>query len=158
LGILAMRAEGNMTDGPSDEIDTIAYAVSYHQAAELIAKSTHWTDNHGLIVPFFALIGFALENGLKAVLEHRKVDRSNKWFHSHDLIKLRNLVREQGLWFLPNIDAIIEEIATQHQEHHFRYPQKAKTAKLSKPPNVALLTDAMLRMVFDFIDGHQRID
>ena len=142
----------------SDEIDTIAYAVSYQQAAELIADSTDWTDNHGLIVPFFALVGFALENGLKAVLEHRNIDRSLNWFHSHDLVKLRELVRKEGLFFLPNIDALIDEMAVHHKNHHFRYPQKAGVAELQKPPTVALLTDAALRMVFDFIDGHSRID
>jgi hypothetical protein len=99
-----------------------------------------------------------LENGLKAVLEHRKVDRSLKWFHSHDLIYLRELTREEGLWLLPNMDALIEHMAPHHHEHHFRCPQKAKTAELAMPPTVAVLTDGMLRMVFDFIDGHSRID
>jgi hypothetical protein len=39
------------------------------------------------VVPFYALVGFALENGLKAALEHRAVDRSLNWFHSHDLLR-----------------------------------------------------------------------
>lgn len=142
----------------SDEIDTIAYAVSYLQAAELISKSTNWADNHGLIVPFFALIGFSLENGLKAVLEHRKVDRSLNWFHSHDLLKLRDLVHAEGLLFLPNVEDLIEAMAVHHKEHHFRYPQKARTSELKNPPAVSILTDAALRMVFDFIDGHSRLD
>jgi hypothetical protein len=147
-----------MTDRASDEIDTMAYAVSFQQAAELISKSTNWTDNHGLIVPFFALIGFSLENGLKAVLEHRKVDHSLKWFHSHDLLKLRDLVRNEGLWFLPGMDALIDAMAAHHLEHHFRYPQKARSVELAMPPEVAFLTEAILRMAFDFIDGHSRIE
>jgi hypothetical protein len=75
-------------DRPSDEIDTMAYAVSFLAAAERLAEAD-WTDNHPRVVPFYALVGFALENGLKAVLEYRAVDRSLNWFHSHDLQKLR---------------------------------------------------------------------
>ena len=88
-------------DRSSDEIDTIAYAVSFLQAAECIAN-TDWTDNHPLVVPFYALVGFALENKLKAALEHRGVDRSLNWFRSHDLQKLRDLARQEGLRLVPN--------------------------------------------------------
>jgi hypothetical protein len=56
-----------VTDRASDETDTIAYAVSFSEAADLVARSVDWRDNHGLVVPFFALIGFALENGLSGV-------------------------------------------------------------------------------------------
>jgi hypothetical protein len=143
-------------DRPSDEIDTMAYAVSFLAAAELLAE-TDWTDNHPLVVPFYALVGFALENGLKAVLEHRVVDRSLNWFHSHDLQKLRDLARQEGLCLVPNADALIDDLAVHHKEHHFRYPQKARRAELMKPPSVVILTDAVLRMAFDFIDGHSRI-
>lgn len=144
-------------DRTSDEIDTMAYAVSFLQAAEVISKSD-WSDNHPLVVPFFALIGFSIENGLKAVLEHRKVDRSLNWFHSHDLQKLRDLARQEGLWILPNVDALIDDLNVPHSEHHFRYPQKARTAELLNPQTVVILTDAMLRMAFDFIGAHARID
>jgi hypothetical protein len=54
-------------DRPSDEIDTMAHAVSFLAAAERLAD-TDWTDNHPLVVPFYALVGFALENGLKSCL------------------------------------------------------------------------------------------
>ena len=81
---------------PSDEMDTIAYAASFLGAAERLAE-TEWTDNHTLIVPFYMLIGFSLENGLKAVLEFSGTDRSLNWFHSHDLTKLRQLAEGKGL-------------------------------------------------------------
>jgi hypothetical protein len=83
-------------DRASDEVDTIAYAVSFLKGAERLAD-TEWDGNHPLVVPFYALVGFALENGLKAALEHRAVDRSLKWLHSHDL---------QGLFLPPNADAL----------------------------------------------------
>jgi hypothetical protein len=91
-------------------------------------------------------------------LEHRAVDRSLKWFHSHDLQKLRDLARQEGLYLVPDADALIDDLAVHHKEHHFRYPQKAKRAELMKPPTVVILTDAVLRMVFDFIDGHSRMN
>jgi hypothetical protein len=99
-----------------------------------------------------------LENGLKAALEHRAVDRSLKWFHSHDLQMLRDLTRKEGLFLLPNADALIDELSIHHKEHHFRYPQKARRSELTKPSTAVILTDAILRMVFDFIDGHARVD
>jgi len=147
-----------MTDRPSDEMDTMAYAVSFSEAAALIARSVDWRDNHGLVVPFFALIGFALENGLKAVLEQRKVDRSLKWFHSHDLKHLRELTRQVGFQLLPMMDALIDDMSVHHLEHRFRYPQKARIAELQVPPTVTVLTDGFLRIVFDFIDGHSRME
>jgi hypothetical protein len=104
------------------------------------------------------MIGFALENGLKAVLEHRKVDRSLKWFHSHDLTHLRELTRQAGFQLLPRMDALIDDMSPHHLEHRFRYPQKARTAELEMPPTVAVLTDGFLRMVFDFIDAHSRME
>jgi hypothetical protein len=125
----------------------IAYAVAYQQAAELIARSSNWTDNHGLIVPFFGLIGFALENAMKALLEHRLVEPKKDWFHSHDLKQLRDLVSKEGLSVSSDANAFIDGFAIHHKEHHFRYPQKARHAELMKPPTVVILTDVVLRMI-----------
>jgi hypothetical protein len=75
---------------PSDEMDTIAYAVSFLEAAKRLAEA-EWEDNHPLIVPFYMLIGFSLENALKAVLEFNGSNTTTKWSHSHDLQKLRLL-------------------------------------------------------------------
>jgi hypothetical protein len=82
---------------------------------------------------------------LKAVLEHRAVHRSLNWFHSHDLQKLRDLARQEGLCLVPNADALIDNLAVHHKEHHFRYPQKARRAELMKPPTVVILTDTVPR-------------
>jgi len=60
---------------PSDEIDTVAYAVSFMKAAKRLAEGKEeWEDNHSLIVPFYMLIGFSLENALKAILEFNGSD------------------------------------------------------------------------------------
>ena len=64
---------------PSDEMDTIAYAVSFMEASKKLAE-TEWEDNHPLIVPFYLLIGFSLENALKAVLEFNASNKSTNGF------------------------------------------------------------------------------
>ena len=83
---------------PSNEMDTIAYAISFLDAAKVIEKSDEpWDDNAPLIVPFYALIGFSIENGLKTVLEFAKVEPKGSWFHSHDLKILRQKSEQNGL-------------------------------------------------------------
>jgi len=71
------------------KLKTVAYAVSFMKAAKRLAEGEEWEDNHSLIVPFYMLIGFSLENALKAVLEFNGSDPGTKWSHSHDLQKLR---------------------------------------------------------------------
>jgi hypothetical protein len=143
---------------PSDEIDTIAYAVSFLEAAKVLAPQT-MGDNHTLIVPFYALIGFSLENGLKALLEHGKVEPRTKWFHSHDLSALRNLVEEElGIELREGSAQFIDHLSTPHLEHHFRYPQKADRVELNKPPAAVDLTERILISIFLQIDGPARIE
>lgn len=147
-----------MRQKPSDEIDTIAYAVSFLEAAKVLAPQI-MGDNHALIVPFYALIGFSLENGLKALLEHGKVEPRNKWFHSHDLSALRNLVEEKlGLELREESAQFIDHLSTPHLEHHFRYPQKADRVELNQPPAAVDLTERILTSIFLQIDGPARIE
>jgi hypothetical protein len=141
---------------PSDETDTIAYAVSYLIAAEVIGRNEEsWTDNHTLIVPFYALIGFALENCLKSVLEFRKVNPTSKWFHSHDLTGLRKLAEEAGFRMANDEAGFIDGISVAHQEHHFRYPQKAGRIELAGVERALALTDGLLKRAFHLIGGPQ---
>jgi hypothetical protein len=83
-----------MNRKPSDETDTIADAVSFLQAAKRLS-GPQWEDNHPLVVPFYMLIGFSLENGLKTVLEFHKTDRKFKWHNSHNLTLLRELCADR---------------------------------------------------------------
>jgi hypothetical protein len=143
---------------PSDEIDTVAYAVSYLEAAKVLATQK-MDDNHSLIVPFYGLIGFSLENGLKALLEHGKVEPRNKWFHSHDLSALRNLAEEKlGFEFQEARAQFIDHLSKPHLEHHFRYPQKADRIDLNRPPAAVELTERIMIAIFLRIDGRARIE
>jgi hypothetical protein len=142
---------------PSDEIDTVAYAVSFLEAAKLLAAQK-MDDNHALIVPFYALIGFSLENGLKALLEHGNVEPRNKWSHSHNLSALRKLAeKELGIELREEGAQFIDHLSTPHLEHHFRYPQKAGRIELDEPPAAVDLTERILISIFLQIDGPARI-
>jgi hypothetical protein len=143
---------------PSDEIDTVTYAIAYWEAAKVLATQITG-DNHTLIVPFYALIGFSLENGLKAMLERGKVEPRNKWFHSHNLSDLRKLVEEELDLDLSEESAqFIDHLSTPHLEHHFRYPQMAANIELNEPPYAVDLTKRTLTSIFVQIGGVARIE
>ena len=141
---------------PSDEMDTIAYAVSFMEASKKLAE-TEWEDNHPLIVPFYLLIGFSLENALKAVLEFNASNKSTNWFHSHDLRKLREIAETHGFRLGPDLREFIDHLSPLHKDHHFRYPQKAEIAHLMKPSPAALLTEQLLTNAFLAIEGVMRM-
>lgn len=143
------------SDTPSDEIDTVAYAVSFLQAARRLS-GPKWEDNHPLVVPFYMLIGFSLENGFKAFLEGRKTDRSLKWFHSHDLSYLRRLCSERMMFLDPVQIEFVEQLSPMHRQHHFRYPQNAAATVLDQPSTAVRITNAILRCIFRAIGGVSR--
>ena len=64
---MTSRKEPVPRAAPSDEIDTIAYAVSFLRAATKLSD-LRWEDNHPLVIPFYMLIVFSIENGFKANL------------------------------------------------------------------------------------------
>jgi hypothetical protein len=148
----------SLTKKPSDEIDTIAYSVSYLQAAKILAERGI-EDNGSLIVPFYALIGFSLENGLKAVLEFLKVEPRSDWFYSHDLTALRKCVEAKAEVEFSDVAAeFIDHLSTPHREHHFRYPQKATQMALNKPPAAIEMTERLLISIFEAINGPSRVE
>ena len=65
---MTSRKEPVPRAAPSDEINTIAYAVSFLRAATKLS-GPRWEDNNPLVIPFYMLIGFSIENGFKAILE-----------------------------------------------------------------------------------------
>jgi hypothetical protein len=144
---------------PSDEIDTVAYAVSFMKAAKVLAEEDkEWEDNHPLIVPFYMLIGFSLENALKAVLEFNGSDPKTNWSHSHDLQKLRLLAEHHDFAVTDDLRDFIDHLSPLHRDHYFRYPQKAQPARLLKPIAATELTEGLLVKVFLAIDGVKHVD
>jgi len=141
---------------PSDETDTIAYAASFLVAAKRLS-GPRWEDNHPLVVPFYMLIGFCLENGFKSVLEFHQADRKLKWHNSHHLSHLRSLCADRCLFLDPEQVAFVDGLSPMHEEHHFRYPQKAGTAILLQPGVAIWMTEMILRTAFMKIGGPARV-
>jgi hypothetical protein len=115
---------------PSDPEDRLAYAVSLLQGAAAIAADAHGRAGRRHILPFFLLIGFALENGLKAYLQYRGVDQIEKIDRpplAHDLNRLAALAQGSGLIFSTDSVRLIESLSDSHMNHRFRYPKNAGT-------------------------------
>jgi hypothetical protein len=117
-----------------------------------------WADNHPLVVPFYMLICFCLENGFKSVLEFHQTDRKLKWHNSHNLTQLRILCAERCLFLDPQQISFVDGLSPLHQEFHFRYPQKAGIALLLQPGVAISVTEAILRSAFQKIGGPARTD
>lgn len=144
---------------PSDESDTIGWAVALHLGAEaLAAVGPPRTSNPRHSLPFYLLVGFSLENGLKATLEFKKLDpKIGKWTHSHKLAELLDLA--QGVGFRPDPIAIafIQRFSPYHEQFQFRYPAKSGTVELPDAEIVVQLVEDTLRRAFDFIGGRARL-
>ena len=144
-------------DTPSNEIDTFAYAFSFRDAAKKVSSSEVWDDNAPMVVPFYLLIGFSVENCLKAALEFKAHNNASNWTHSHDLAHLRKLANQCGLHFQTEVIDFVDHLSPLHRQHQFRYPQKAERAELLKPEPALQLTDLILGKTFEFINGPSRM-
>ena len=58
-----------MTDDTDLHIDKLAYAVALLEGAKRIHSSAPGEDISRIGIPFYLLIGFSIENGLKALLQ-----------------------------------------------------------------------------------------
>jgi hypothetical protein len=154
--------QGKMTDqsATSDEMDTIGYAISFRIGAEALAPfvTVDGSKNEkNLVLSFYLLAGFSIENGLKSVLEFSRTDRSLRWAHSHDLSKLLRICRDAGFIVAPEVATFVDTISTHHKEHHFRYPQKAGEANLPNGREALALLEYLLSDAFQFIRGPVRL-
>lgn len=116
--------------GPQDPEDRLAYAVSLMQGAAAIAADAHGRAGRRHILPFFLLIGFALENGLKAHLQYCGLDKTEKIDRpplAHDLNRLLALATTSGLVLPHDSVRLIDSLSKSHLNHEFRYPKNAGT-------------------------------
>ncbi len=154
---MTSRKEPVPRAAPSDEINTIAYAVSFLRAATKLS-GPRWEDNNPLVIPFYMLIGFSIENGFKAILEQRNAERSLGWKNSHDLALLRQLCADRMVFLDPIQIELVDRLSPMHKEHHFRYPQKAGVVELDQPFVAIRITDRILRCAFHAIGGPSRME
>jgi hypothetical protein len=152
-------AKTDVVTTPSNEIDTVAYAVNLWSAATVLSKIIPNGKHHPLSIAFFLLIGFSIENALKAVIEYKKPVIAGGWSRSHDLTRLRQITEDQG-FIIANASVVrfIDALSPLHREHQFRYPQKAGIANLIGAQSAAQLVDELLNDVFEFVDSPDRLE
>jgi hypothetical protein len=134
---------------PIEPEDRLAYAVSLLTGAEAVAAVGHRRGRR-LVQPFFLLICFALENGLKAYLQHREVDRSEKIDQpplAHDLKRLMDLAIKAGLIIPENSSKLIESLSAYHLQHQFRYPKNAGVVEIYSNEFAYVWTDETLKHI-----------
>lgn len=118
---------------PQDPEDRLAYAVSLMEGGAAIAAAHHRSTRRPHILPFFLLIGFALENGLKAYLQYAGVDKTKKIDRpplAHNLNQLLELAVDAGLILSPNSIKVIDSLSEYHLQHQFRYPKNSGTVEV----------------------------
>jgi len=118
-----------MSEQPEDRL---AYAVSLLTGASAVGAAGH-APSRRLVQPFFLLICFSLENGLKAYLQHcgvhlrEKIDRPPL---AHNLRRLKDLAVAAGLSIPADSVRLVDSLSDYHLEHQFRYPKNAGTVEI----------------------------
>lgn len=138
-----------MAEGTQQPEDRLAYAVSlmYGAAAVGAAKPR-------LVQPFFLLICFSLENGLKAYLQHRGVhlhEKIDQGVLAHDLERLKALAVGEGLCLEEESVSLIDNLSEYHKQHQFRYPKNAGRVDLFSDEYAYKWTHEALARVADGI-------
>jgi hypothetical protein len=138
-----------MPTEPTQPEDRLAYAVALLTGAEAIGAVGHGQGRR-LAQPFFLLICFALENGLKAYLQHGGVDQTERIDRpplAHDLKRLKDLAIEAGLALPENCSKLIDSLSEYHLQHQFRYPKNAGTVEIYSNEFAYVWTDEALKQI-----------
>jgi hypothetical protein len=117
---------------PTQPEDRLAYAISLLRGAAAVGAAGH-PPAPRLVQPFFLLICFSLENGLKAYLQHHGVhlkEKIDRYPLAHDLIRLKDLAVASGLSLPVDSSKLIDSLSDYHLTHQFRYPDKAGTVEI----------------------------
>ncbi|UFX41923.1 hypothetical protein HAP47_0021745 [Bradyrhizobium sp. 41S5] len=135
-----------MTGNADLHFDKLAYAVALLDGARRIQLSAPGEDISRIGIPFYLLIGFSIENGLKALL-HFQGQHQREVQHSHDLADL--LARTDGLrerlW--PGTAKDVEHLSRYHKEFWFRYPERAASADVYKADSACMMVNHLLAEV-----------
>jgi hypothetical protein len=138
---------------PSTHVDTLGYAVALLDGAIRIAQSARTPKTGEIGIPFYLLIGFSLENSLKALLQYKvHYDAEWRWNYSHDLSRLFAVATGYGLKTHKTVREIVDGLSQPHKEFYFRYPGKAAMAEVFKPVSALVVTSTLISAVFDLID------
>jgi hypothetical protein len=132
-------------DDPDSPEDYLGWAVSLWSGAQQINPNAR----PGLIIPFYLLIGFALECALKAFLLHSGIAKAKLRSPRlrHDLNMLFALAIERGLKPGSREREIIDATSEPHREFRFRYPGESSEVLLHKREYALAATEALLENV-----------
>jgi hypothetical protein len=133
-------------------IDKLAYAQAMFDGAGRISATATNEPIGSIGIPFYLLIGFGIENALKALLEYNRFP-SGKWERSHDLSDLLAKAHEVGLRLPSGIPEFIENQSLFHQEFWFRYPERAGVADVYSATSALYAAEMLLRAVFRLTDA-----
>jgi len=139
-----------MTENAGLHMDKLVYAIALLDGAKRIHSSAPGADISRIGIPFYLLIGFSIENGLKALL-HFQGQHQRELQRSHDLADL--LAKTDGLrerlW--PGTVKDVEHLSRYHKEYWFRYPERAATADVYKAESACMMVDHLLVQVAHLI-------
>jgi hypothetical protein len=130
----------------SAHVDKLAWAVSLLEGARRLGDGNR--------IPLFLLLGFAVENALKAYLE-KKGEPPGKWQRSHDLADLYDKASATGLAPIDGVEEFVRALSPYHKDFVFRYPEKAGVADLFKPASSIHATDELCSAVFQNFDASE---
>jgi hypothetical protein len=133
-------------------IDRLAYARSLLDGAGRIAFTAKDEPISTIGIPFYLLIGFSIENSLKAFLDYKKYPHGS-WLRSHDLADLTDRSLENDLQLQDQIVKFVKNVSQYHKEFWFRYPEKAGVADVNSSPEALYATEMLFRSVFDSTDA-----
>ena len=134
-------------------VDKLAFAVSLLDGARRVASTAQTTRIGEIGMPFFLLLGFSVENGLKAFLQRRRCP--GNWKKSHDLNDLFQKASSAGLAPPDGVEAFVLALSQYHKEFWFRYPEKAGTAEVFTAASSLDATDALLVEVAGHFDPQE---
>ena len=126
--------------------DNLGYAVSLLDGAERIASTAINAHIGTIAISFHLLVGFSIENGLKALLRHK--EHPGPWQRSHDLEWLYDEGSKVGLGLSPEMVAMVRRLSRYHKEFWFRYPERASVADVYPAGSTLFMTEALLRQIF----------
>ena len=109
-------------------VDKLAFTVSLLRVTAVLPRPLQRIGEIG--IPFFLLLGFSVENGLKAYLEKQALP--GNWKHWHNLADLYQKAASAGFAPPSGVDTFVTSLSQYHREFWFRYPEKAGTADAFK--------------------------
>lgn len=147
---MAAQDEDELSD-----LDTLAGAVTFWMAARSLIDM-NWGERPLPLSPIYTLLGFSIENGLKALLQSKLHEPLKSWKHSHDLRFLRLAAADYGLSLSGRASGTIDALSPYHSAHIFRYPKRIE-GRFPSPNKTSDACEELFKAVGLLIGVNSRI-